>query len=116
MTRSTLLSSGIGLAADRALPVRRVHSAIRITEEGPPARPSVAEWRRGQFVFCGSAEIARAGNHIAEGITIFDAVRQVGIQQPRRFLVWRAAQGLTEIRKRFGQTLILVAVRFDGGR
>ncbi len=69
---------------------------------------------RRQLIFCRSAEGAGADNHIANGVAVFHSICEVGFEEPGRLRIRRAVKRRAQIRKRFRQAQILVAVGFDG--
>src|SRR2546429_9629887 len=114
-SREVSLHFGVCLAADRTTPVSGVQGAVRIAEERPASGAAVLQRSCGQLVFCRSAESAGADDHVTNGIAVFHAVRDVGIEEPGSLAIRRPVKGRPQIRQRFGQTQIFVAVGFDRG-
>ena len=69
--------------ADRALVIRGVKLAVRITEEGKFAGAAVDHRSGGEFVLRGSAEIIGADNHHAKNVAVELSGDQIGLEQSR---------------------------------
>ncbi len=91
-----------------------MEAATRIAKKRKLAGAAVAERGRRQFIFCGSAQIAGSRDHVTEGVAVFHAGGETGIEEIGSVGVYRGMYRWAEICEGIGQACKFPAIGFDG--